>query len=267
MSEAIRIATANTYAGQMLDHSDGLKPFAQTNVDILLLQEVLGLDTGQVEDTLLAGNYALANFDRETGLAIAIRPDSGITTWLRSERVETIQPIGRLGKFATSHHIPAAGRLRARGLISAQLLTASGNTITVATTHPIVFIRGRARARQLQAIGTLLEGSQYADQALVLGADMNHYPRPGKADLALRQASQLREVPLAVPTWQIRGSKHEWLARFGSMATGHGLDSFDAQLDSMLYRGTNLELLSASVADINSDHRAIIGTFALSKCF
>jgi endonuclease/exonuclease/phosphatase (EEP) superfamily protein YafD len=74
-------------------------------------------------------------------------------------------------------------------------------------------------------------------------------------------------------TWGFRGlEKMEKLARCVSMTRyptpgnirslgDKHLDSFGGQLDAVLYRGSNIRLLSTRVVPIQSDHRGIITTF------
>jgi endonuclease/exonuclease/phosphatase (EEP) superfamily protein YafD len=75
----------------------------------------------------------------------------------------------------------------------------------------------------------------------------------------MQHAAGLDGAELLEPTWKITGSKHEWMARIGSFVTGRALQSFNAELDALLFRG--LSIVSSSVIDIESDHRAIIATF------
>lgn len=108
-------------------------------------------------------------------------------------------------------------------------------------------------------MGQALHQPFYNTPRLIVGGDMNHYPGPQGVDFAVQQAAGLDRLPLAEPTWLIEGSRHEWIAKIGSLVTGRSLASFDAELDAMLYRG--LELVSASAMTVESDHKAIVAEF------
>lgn len=259
MSETFTVATANTHEGRMLRDADGLAPFTDGGVDTLLMQEVLGVDQPDLEARLLQDNYTLAHFDRPSGLAIAVNRDSAFQTQEGSERTEVLQAAEKIGEVARRLNIDMANRLRQRGLIAVKLASAE-STVTVATTHPIVFVRALARAKQVGAIGEVLDDEYYRDDPLVVGGDMNHYPGPRKVDLRMHAATGLTAVEFDEATWRIAGSRHHWLAAIGSRVTGREIDSFDAELDAILYRG--LVAGKNSVVDITSDHRAAISDFS-----
>jgi len=263
-AEQIAIATANTQYGRLLREKTGLQPFDEAGVDVLLLQEVIGFGSTTLEDYLTIANYSLVYADYDSGLAIATRQNTEFSLYAEAGKTEVIEPIGMLGRVAIRHELPFAQRLRSRAVIFAQLRTPNDGYFEVGTTHPIVFTRFLARKRQLQSLAREANLRATRGEAFILGADMNHYPSPRKADEKMMTETRMQRVPLHEPTWRIRGSKHEWIARIGSAVTGRSLDSFDAQLDSMLYRGSNLALIGTEVIDIQSDHRSIIGRFALS---
>lgn len=153
-------------------------------------------------------------------------------------------------------------RLRARAAIGLTLRHRFGqNELLVATAHPVVPVRPIARARQVRALGAWL--AAHPAETAVLGADMNHYPAPGRIDRELELTSGMRRVDIGdEPTWRIAGSNSERIGRIAGRITQRDLESFDGQLDAVLYRG-NLVPTELQVEDIASDHHAIIATFSL----
>jgi endonuclease/exonuclease/phosphatase (EEP) superfamily protein YafD len=260
MSKNIIVASANTHESRMLRHPDGLSPFTAKAADVLLLQEVLGMEENEVSNRLGADNFELVHCVPALGLAIAISKDSGArveqemtdTTILhRTTRLE------RVLKFSQASY-----RLRERGMLGARLKFGPDTELTVATTHPIIFIRSISRGRQVTAMGNALCRPFYDTERLIVGGDMNHYPGPRKVDIKAQHQAHLDRVTLDAPSWCIEGSRHEWIARLGSFATGKALNSFDAELDAILYRG--VIPIASTVVDICSDHKAIIAEFQVS---
>jgi endonuclease/exonuclease/phosphatase (EEP) superfamily protein YafD len=95
----------------------------------------------------------------------------------------------------------------------------------------------------------------YYDGPLVLTGDMNHYPGPLKADLAFRRAAGLAAVDVGgEKTWPSRRTSFVG-SRLSRLVGGH--------LDDILYRGDGMEVVQLQVADVASDHRALIATFAI----
>lgn len=260
MSETLTIATANTYYGTMLRGEKGLQPFADRKTDVLLMQEVLGVDSATVEERLDDYDFRLLHRDAATGLAIAVNKTSIAEARPHTYQTFPIQHVGRIGHMALKYNLPAAERFRPRGALGAVVCKGAGE-VTVGTAHPIVFVRARSRNRQIANLTAAFSAALRPDQAFVFGADMNHYPNPRQADHQFGTSLDMEQVPIGEPTWHIRGSKHEWLARIGSLATRRPLDSFDGQLDSLWYRG--MEHIGTEVVEIQSDHKAIVSTFRI----
>lgn len=261
MSNNLIVATANLQEGKMLHAANGLDPFiGERPVDALLMQEVLWWDQGELEERLATSGFALACFDKPTALAIAVRDGSEFQVQEDSQTIEILQEAEKIGEFIRGWGISIGQRLRPRGLVATKL-TDGDQEVTVATTHPIIFLRSRARNRQLDNIVRALQLPYYENAPLIIGGDMNHYPDARKNDKAMRAAANLLAIELDEPTWRIAGSRHEWAAKIGATVARRALEDFDARLDAILYRG--LEEKSHKVVDIESDHRAIIAEFSL----
>lgn len=257
----ITIATANTHYGRMLCEPGGFA--AVQHADVLLMQEVAGLPEDAAANLQKAG-FELQHASPDMGLAIAVHVDSEYVPVEGSEFTDEIQAANRKLQTLVERHRPSlAHRFRARGLIALKLASSYNDAhVTVATTHPIVPLRFRARAAQVRAMGGLL-GQEYFEGPFVLGGDMNHYPGPNKVDREVAVDAGLARVDLGdTPTWRIRGSNNEWLGWMMSSIGGQSIDSFDGQLDTLLYRGA-VERVWSSVEDISSDHRAIVADFEL----
>lgn len=256
------IATANTHEGRLLSEPEGLAHFGEMGVDVLLLQEVLDLSSQTIDDRLKDDGYGLAHFDAPSGLAIAVRDGSELQVQPGSERTEILRKPEKLGVAAKRLGLKLGNRLRSRGLIAIKLLTPSNETLTVASTHPIVFARALSRAKQVRAIGNVLKSDYYQGNPLIVAGDMNHYPGPRKVDLAMRQAANLQAVETG-PTWKIRGSRHEKYAKVAAFITRRQLDRFDGKLDAILYRG--MEQIGNTILEIESDHDAVVATFTIPE--
>ncbi len=260
----ITVATANTQYAHLLRDPEGLEPFKAAGTDVLLLQEVLGVSKEEVSTRLEQDNFHLVHSDLKSGLAIAVRNDAPFRVIEGSERTTSLRQASKLAKKAGEYGIKAAARLRSRDLIAIKLasLHEPTETVTVATAHPIVFARPRARSRQIYALGEAFEDPYFKVDPFLFGLDGNHYPGPGKPDRALRRRHGLQAVVLGEPTWEITGSKHQWLATIASkLLPGKSLKDFDAQLDAILFR--NCSNIKALVQKIASDHKAIIASFRL----
>ncbi|CAN5602475.1 hypothetical protein BH23PAT1_BH23PAT1_0710 [soil metagenome] len=266
-SSELIVATANTHASRMLDDTDGLKPIVDAGVGVLLLQEVLGKSRPETEDRLAHDGFNLVNFAGELGLAIAVNDEVASNYNIGAHEITRIHAPTHLESMAKRLKIVGSHRLRDRGILKTSLSNDTVESIIVATTHPIVFARFISRGKQIQAIqkyfldvpGNPPAISESSDAPrLILGGDMNHYPSPRRVDLRMQAALGLQRVVLDRKSWPITGSRHEWMARIGKIATG-SLEAFDAELDALLYRG--VEEVSTTVVDVESDHRAIISTF------
>jgi endonuclease/exonuclease/phosphatase (EEP) superfamily protein YafD len=90
---------------------------------------------------------------------------------------------------------------------------------------------------------------------------MNHYPVPGIVDKELETVARMQRVDIGrEPTWRMVGSKSERLGRLAAFAARRPAESFDGQLDALLYRGSIVPV-DTRVVDIASDHRAIVTEF------
>lgn len=251
----LTVATANTHEARMLHDPNGLAPFIENDTDVLLMQEVLRVTDSDLSDRLHEDNYQLAHLDSSSGLAIAFSAQSEFQPIAGTERTEVIQPPERIGQIIRWCGIPMSSRLRQRGLIAVKA-SSGDQVVTVANTHPIVFLRVLSRARQVEKIGELVQTDFYTAHPLVLGGDMNHYPEPRPVDRGMQKAADFLRVELDQPSWRIRGSRHEWAARMASLMCSRSIEDFDATLDAILYRGLTLQ--SAQIAPITSDHGAVI---------
>ncbi len=254
----LTVATANTRSGDLLRATDGLGPFRAAGVQVLGLQEVFGLDERAVSVALESSGYRLAHLHAPAGLAIAHDPR---TTHVDPDvLVTTLAPAGPLLRWFDHWH--------ERAMVSAvvALGTSQGvrgpHSVTFSTAHLIVFARAMARGRQVVRLRAAMQQDRLRRGPHIVTGDMNHYPGPGRRDLAMHVAGGFHRVVLDEPTWRIAGSKHEWLGRVAATATHRDLSAFDAQLDVVLHRG--LDLRSSAVVDIASDHRAVVCTFDLA---
>lgn len=274
MQIELTVATANTHEARMLRNPDGIKPFVERGVDVVLMQEVLRFSEETLTDRLSEDGYQLGHFDSLSGLAIAISAASSFQPLPGSQRTEVIQPPEKIGELIRLAGVPMSSRLRQRGLIAVKLANVAEDDekdndkkkkiVTVADTHPIIFLRAAARSQQVRRIGEILQTDYYQQDSLIVGADMNHYPEPQEVDLAMWQAAELSAVEPRQPTWKIRGSKHQWAATAGAFLTRKNLESYDAELDVLLYRG--LEAGEGSIVKIISDHHALVAKFILQSC-
>ncbi len=259
----LRIATVNTQAGRVLRGPDGLRIFAQEPVDILLLQEVFGVEESEVARRLQSQGYRLIILDRPTGLAMALHTQSRLTFIENSAKITVFRKRSGAVELMTKRGIIPEHHVRARGLITVALQTPSGIAITVATTHPTVFIRHWSRTKHLRLLHHHLQGGYTASQPLLLGADMNHYPQVGRYDIAFRQSAQFSEVPIRGITWPIEGTKYELLARAAARLSQRPIDTYSGHLDTILYRGVGVKHIETKIVAVESDHRAIISHFSI----
>jgi hypothetical protein len=239
------VATLNTQYGKALSSPQATDVLEGS--DIALLQEVLRINPTETHKNLGAAGLHFAAFYPRSGLAIAI-----------SERFRTLHsdyaPLERQSRMAgPARAIGQHERFRERAMITLLLQdTETGRAITAATAHPVVAVRHAARTRQIQA-ATEFINSRHATGALVLGADMNHYPGAQKVDKQLAQKTRLRSVSNTEPTCLLQDTRHGWLQRLGLP---------DGRLDSLLFRG--LVELSSETFQAESDHRGIRAQFAFA---
>jgi len=250
----LTVATVNTFSSRLLTLPEGLEPVVAARPDVLALQEVHHLEAAAVERVLAAAGLVTSTAHLPAGLVLAHDPRRVrlVAPPLRA----TLQPAGPLLRWSDHWH--------ERGALAGTyaLCDDEERVVTVATAHLIVFARAIARGNQVRRLHRALADPRLATGPLVLAGDMNHYPGPARPDRALARGLGLRHVELDAPTWRIRGSKHEWLARAGAHLTGWDVERFDAELDAVLYR--DLEPVQVEVVDVASDHGAVVCRFALT---
>jgi len=259
--EQVTIATANTYFGHTTRIDDGLAPIAR--VDILLLQEVFNPTVDQLPQKLTEAGFKLVRATGRYGLVIALRSDSAVSFVEGSVREHTLAPIGILEKQLARRFAKQKHEFTQRGLLAAKFKTHRGATFTVATTHPAVAVTPRRRAAQIDKIASELENPYYGGK-LILTGDMNHYPDAKPVDKALWRKANLTLVDLnGESTYSVRGSKQEKYFRIAAALQRRPIESYDGQLDDVLYRGEGIESISTTVTDIQSDHRSVVVTFSI----
>ena len=263
----LTVASANTHYGRMMGEPGGFAGIQ--HADVFLLQETHHTSE-QARRNLSKAGFVIAHEAPDMGLTIAVNQDSGFQPVDGSVRVSTFTaPSLIAGLLRERLGEGLADRFRPRGMIALKLSNkgvACGphKEVTVATTHPVVPVRFRARGAQVHAMGHALADDYFAGP-LVVGGDMNHYPSPRRTDRKMAQTAGLSRVSLGQePTWRIVGSNSERLGRaLAYMLHMETVTDFDAQLDAVLYRG-GLELRTSSVEDIASDHRAIVAEFEVT---
>jgi endonuclease/exonuclease/phosphatase family metal-dependent hydrolase len=255
----ITVATANTHFGYVIKEAGGLEPFEQYAPDILLLQEVAN-PKDELEEQLGRANYTLIHAIDEFGLTIALCNDSNLE--LVADSIET-RELGKMGllerrlaqKWAKHSHA-----ITGHGMLSATFRTEDGHPVTVVSTRITVSSNRIARKRQIAQMSQELQKPNFAGP-LIIGGDMNHFPRPQQVDLSMYDDAHLRQVNLGnQPTWQAPDST---LYRLIARVRRQSIENLSAQLDALLYREGELELSNVAVVNTISDHRAIVGKFKL----
>lgn len=232
--ENITIATANAQRGHMIRSTNGLIPFK--DVDVLLLNEVKPRRDNLKENLEKVG-FRLGYSDN-LDLAIAVREGYKVI----SAKEYPLTKAGVFKRFLATNRM---GRLFGlRNMIVAEIETPTGERFKAVTLHPVTKPFNRARNRQVEAMGKILENFD-SEEPIVIGADFNHRPGPEKTDIKVRKQNNLSSVGL--------GGKETFIYRLRG------------QLDDMLYRGRGIKPLNTRVVDIQSDHRAIISTFRFQK--
>jgi hypothetical protein len=237
-SENITIATANAQRGNMIRDPKGLDPF--NKVDVLLLSEVYQ-KRDNLKQKLDAAGFDLVASD-ELDLAIAVRRDKGFSV-VSTEKFPLIKG-GPIKRFFARSRMRKLRLLGERNMLVTKLKTANGEEFDVATLHTATPFRPFARSAQIKEMGKIVNNLPNNDR-LILGADFNHFPSPRKSDIMVRTQTGLRPI--------IMGRTRTFTRGFGG------------QLDDMLYRGEGIQPLNTNVIDVESDHHAIITTFALEN--
>lgn len=239
--------------GRLLRTQNGLGPVA--DADILLMQEVHPERDGLEEALAQQTDLRIAVAAPELGLAIAAKDSVSVST-ANTDILQERGPLGRGLVRLEAYGKPASFRTRARGVLAIHAATAAGTALTVATTHPIVPLKFRSRNEQVRRLGEKL---QTHSGNLIVGGDMNHWPGPRRADRQMYLAAGVQPVDLQDEhTYRIEDSRHAWLGRIAGKHI-----PFNGQLDAVLFRGDALQVDSVQVADVASDHRAIIARFVV----
>lgn len=247
--------TTNTHEGRFIE-SGGLADFC--DVDVLMLQEI-DANRDRLEERLhRQTGLRLAAYSHNKRLAIAIRQDIEVadigehdipTAQFNLPLTEQISSDSRLSR-----------RLRGRGLLAVTTTVGEHSPVFV-TTHPIVPVLTKKREAHLRAIPSIID--KIGADVLVLGGDMNHWPRPTSVDEAMSRDADLNRVYIGdIPTWE--ASKSTPLHRIlGRSLESVGL-SIDGQLDSIYWSGReSMRLLGSEVLNVASDHNAVRADFEL----
>jgi len=256
-SEHIIIATANVHFGDAIRLDGGLDSLRDLAPDILMLQEVTN-SADELVRQLKKDGYDLIHFAPEYGLAIAIHASSKLSVVPNSTRTYELQKMSAIEYRMAQRFAKLPHKMNAHGLQMVRFEAEDGQILTVANTRTTVSSNRFDRRKQVARMGELFE--PILQDALIVGGDMNHFPGPQRADIKMCQKAGLRRVDLASePTWHARNSK---LYRKIARLRRKPIEELHGELDALLYRG-ELELASVKVVDILSDHRAIVGEFAL----
>jgi endonuclease/exonuclease/phosphatase (EEP) superfamily protein YafD len=246
------VATANTYFGRAVIEDGGLEAVA--GADVLLMQELFNPTAYGLEPRLHDLGFELLAAGGHFGLGIALRSSSAFVRTGGPARSTVLEQVGSVERKLTARFTTHPLEYSDFGVLAAQLETPAGRRLTVATTHLPVVTSFRQRARFLARLPAEL-ANPYYDGPLILTGDMNHYPRPKKADLAFRRAAGLNAVDLTNEiTWPSKRTSH--LGRELTRLLG-------GQLDDIVYRGAGLEFVDREVVDVSSDHRAVVATFEM----
>lgn len=257
------VATANTHWGEMLRAPDGLSSLAAA--DVILLQEIIDPVALKVDEQLIGAGFTPPYIAPQYGLLLAVRTASILQPIPNTNAKYQLRKMNVIEHALNQRWAGRPHDFKARGLIATRFRTPSDREVTVATTHPTIPLKPRARAVQILRIGQILTSPDF-DGALILAGDMNHYPGPRPVDEGMRIAAGLTRVDIGnEPTWQATGTRQEQYLKFPARVQHRELADYNGQNDAILYRGAGLQLIKASVVTIHSDHRAIIATFGLSR--
>lgn len=261
LASEFTVATVNTHWGAMLHEAGALDPVAKA--DIVLLQEVIEPARDLPAERLRHWGFELVHVTGAFGLAILRRSGSELRVVPGSLASHRLLRMDRMEYRLMQRWAQRPHGFTEHGMISAVFATTTGRQVTVADVHPSMPLKPLARARQIYILGGLLGRREYAGP-LILGGDMNHYPRPGYVDERFGAATGLTRADIgAAPTWFVHGTNQEKYIRRLAQLLGQPLSDYDAQLDAVLYRGEGLALLSAAIVEVASDHRAITTRFSL----
>lgn len=254
-TEHITVATINTFFGRAIKAQEGFKELA--HADILLLQELYSPSTYGVEESLNKQGFHLLACGGHFGLGIAVRIDSDIQLIEGTVRESVFQKLSAFSSTVTNRYARHKLDYTDQGMLAAQIKTKQGMKLTVVSTHTPVVTAPRKRALFLRQMAEELQDPYYQDGALILAGDMNHYPKPKKADFLFRKSAGLRAVDLKGGfTWPSKntGYLESKLNRF-----------YGGQLDDILYREEHLRVIDFRIIDVESDHRAVLTVFKSTR--
>lgn len=253
-------ATANIHFGDSIRLNGGLDALRTYAPDVLLLQEVTN-PLNELVRQLGKANYGLIDFAPEFGLAIALRLNSNFSAIPNSIKAYELQKMSSIEYRLAQRFARHSHKMIAHGMQALQLKAQHGSSLTVVNTRTTVSSNRIGRAVQITRMGNELTKPYYAG-ALIVGGDMNHFPGPQWIDRNMHKKTGLKQVDLGgEPTWRARNSR---LYRTIARTRRQPLETLQAQLDTLLYRG-EIEPVDTKIVDILSDHRAIVGRFALHE--
>jgi endonuclease/exonuclease/phosphatase family metal-dependent hydrolase len=237
-SKSFTVATANTHMCEALSSPEAVRMLGGN--DILLMQEVVGMDESDIASALGAIGLNGLVYHAGSGLAIAYSGRFRLldSRYTQIQSASWAKNIRLLGDIRT--------RFRERGMLGATLHdNDTGNDFHAVTAHPIVCTRPISRTRQVRTISKVLL-EDYGTGPIIFGQDCNHYPGPNTVDKQLALDNNLKYVSFDGPTCLLAETKWSFLRHLGLP---------DARLDSILTSGF-IEL-SSEVKDIKSDHKAL----------
>ncbi len=250
MSRELRVATFNTSFGAALAESNddgaGFGAFL-SRVDAVLLQELYPPHNDH-RKTFESHGFMLFSA-ATTGLAIAVRSEEGGPQYIQGSHSDIeLQRAGLLGRFVAKQYAGAVLEYGSHGVFSAKFMW-DGAPVTLAAAHAPVVFAPHKRLPYLRLLASHIQGMD--SDALILGADMNHYPRRTRADKAFIQNAGLSAVgPL--PSWPsgYGGRLEEFFMRFGRVS-----------LDEICHKGAVLSGEPSTIAVRGSDHFAVVAPF------
>jgi len=253
-----KLATANTLLGKANQNLGSV-----LSADIVLLQEIFNPKTDRLEQRCKDKGFNIVAAFGKFGLAIALRSD-GVFSSADSPRSISFGRLSLYERLLVKLLVRQPHEFTERGMIAIKLKVRDGGQIVVVNVHPSTsFPFKRGRRTQIRKLNQELRDPYYSG-TLVVGGDMNHFPKPESVDNELIRNLNLTRANIGnQPTWRIKNSHYERFARLQTIFNHKTLDDYNAQLDAILYRGKGLKELETQTVDIPSDHSAILTTFSL----
>lgn len=169
-------------------------------------------------------------------------------------------------QYPSSFSFPVSLFNLKRGMLSAQLLLPSGDTLYVNNTHNTAFDTGNMRAQEIVFINNLLKGKHYS----ITVGDWNCNPpgyEPSKAEVA-----NVNFSPIGVKrsdfdtTLSFAADLSKPTARYGYEPYKEGVTT--TTLIDFALMGSKIKLISVETIDLcfkNSDHNPVIFKVAITK--